>query len=72
MSGFSQWRGRLRRAAQDAGPYMESSWREFKERVDRFNCALASQAVPPERRNRVSRMALGKKGQNAGQASDFD
>ena len=60
---------RIDRLAGQVGPLLEESWREARQRLDDLNQALASQAVPGERRARVSELALKRKGQQAGQKS---
>ncbi|CCG94762.1 conserved hypothetical protein [Marinobacter nauticus ATCC 49840] len=67
MSFKDTFRLRIDRLAGQVGPLLEESWREARQRLDDLNQALASQAVPGERRARVSELALKRKGQQAGQ-----
>ena len=69
MSFKDMFRLRIDRLAGQVGPLLEESWREARQRLDDLNQALASQAVPGERRARVSELALKRKGQQAGQKS---
>ena len=69
MSFKDTFRLRIDRLAGQVGPLLEESWREARQRLDKLNQALASQAVPGERRARVSELALKRKGQQAGQKS---
>ncbi|ABM19099.1 hypothetical protein [Marinobacter nauticus] len=69
MSFKDTFRLRIDRLARQVGPLLEESWREARQRLDDLNQALASQAVPGERRARVSELALKRKGQQAGQKS---
>ena len=69
MSFKDTFRLRIDRLAGQVGPLLEESWREARQRLDDLNQALASQAVPGERRARVSELALKRKGQQAGQKS---
>ena len=69
MSFKDTFRLRIGRLARQVGPLLEESWREARQRLDDLNQALASQAVPGERRARVSELALKRKGQQAGQKS---
>lgn len=69
MSFKDTFRLRIDRLAGQVGPLLEGSWREARQRLDDLNQALASQAVPGERRARVSELALKRKGQQAGQKS---
>ena len=69
MSFKDMFRLRIDRLARQVGPLLEESWREARQRLDDLNQALASQAVPGERRARVSELALKRKGQQAGQKS---
>ena len=69
MSFKETFRLRIDRLAGQVGPLLEESWREARQRLDDLNQALASQAVPGERRARVSELALKRKGQQAGQKS---
>lgn len=69
MSFKDAFRLRIDRLARQVGPLLEESWREARQRLDDLNQALASQAVPGERRARVSELALKRKGQQAGQKS---
>lgn len=56
------WAGQL-------GPVLEDSWHDARQRLGELNRSLASQAVPGERRKRVSELALRSKGLRAGQKS---
>lgn len=56
-----------RKTGRQVGPLVEESWRDARQRLDELNQALASQAVPGERRARVSELALRNKGVQAGQ-----
>ena len=69
MSFKETFRLRIEKLAGQVGPLLEESWREARQRLDELNQALASQAVPGERRARVSELALRSKGQQAGQKS---
>ncbi|MBY5962294.1 hypothetical protein [Marinobacter nauticus] len=69
MSFKDMFRLRIDRLAGQVGPLLEESWREARQRLDDLNQALASQAVPGERRARVSELDLRSKGQQAGQRS---
>ena len=69
MSFKDTFRLRIDRLAGQVGPLLEESWREARQHLDDLNQALASQAVPGERRARVSELALKRKGQQAGQKS---
>ncbi|BFN14786.1 hypothetical protein [Marinobacter sp. RI1] len=69
MSFKDTFRLRIDRLARQVGPLLEESWREARQRLDDLNQALASQAVPGERRARVSELALKRKWQQAGQKS---
>ena len=69
MSFKDTFRLRIDRLAGQVGPLLEESWRAARQRLDDLNQALASQAVPGERRARVSELALKRKGQQAGQKS---
>ncbi|WP_278800259.1 hypothetical protein [Marinobacter nauticus] len=69
MSFKDTFRLRIDRLAGQVGPLLEESWREARQRLDDLNQALASQAVPGERRARVGELALKRKGQQAGQKS---
>ncbi|MHA7853180.1 hypothetical protein [Marinobacter shengliensis] len=48
-------------------PYLEESWRDVRVKLDDLNRSLASQAIPNERRDKVSELALRQKGEQAGQ-----
>ncbi|WP_278349937.1 MULTISPECIES: hypothetical protein [Marinobacter] len=69
MSFKETFRLRIEKLAGQVGPLLEESWREARQRLDELNQALASQAVPGERRARVSELDLRSKGQQAGQKS---
>ncbi|MGC8119429.1 hypothetical protein [Marinobacter sp. VGCF2001] len=69
MSLKEQFLLRIEKLAGQVGPLLEESWRDARQRIDDLNQALASQAVPGERRARVSELALRSKGQQAGQGS---
>ena len=56
MSFKDTFRLRIDRLAGQVGPLLEESWREARQRLDDLNQALASQAVPGERRARVSEL----------------
>jgi hypothetical protein len=69
MSFKETFRLRIEKLAGQVGPLLEESWREARQRLDELNQALASQAVPGERRARVSELDLRSKGQQADQKS---
>lgn len=60
---------RIEKVAGRLTPYLDESWRDVQARLDRINQSLADQAIPAERKARVSELALRNKGERAGQKS---
>ncbi|MGP9834290.1 hypothetical protein [Marinobacter sp. NSM] len=58
---------RFEKVAGRLVPYLEESWRDVRVKLDDLNRSLASQAIPGERRAKVSELALRQKGEQAGQ-----